>query len=211
MTETKPASKRHVYLFAAFLVIVIGGGLAAASYFAVSSKTVYIEKAQVEAPVISLAPTAGGTLRTLSVKAGDTVPGGFIVAQVGVELVKTTMGGLIISTDGDVGKLIPAGHTVVEMIDPAALRVVGQVQEDKGLADIKVGQSAVFTIDAFGSKKFVGVVDEISPAAESGDVVFSVSDKRQEQNFNVKVRFDTTAYPELRQGMSAKIWVYKGQ
>ena len=47
------------------------------------------------------------------------------------------------------------------------------------------------------------------PTAESSDVVFTVSDQRQEQNFDVKIKFDTTLYPELKNGMSAKIWVYK--
>jgi multidrug resistance efflux pump len=94
------------------------------------------------------------------------------------------------------------------MVDPSALRVVGEVQEDKGLKDMKVGQRVEFTVDAFGGKKFAGTIDEISPASQTSDVVFSVSDQRQEQNFDVKIKFDTAQHPELKQGMSAKIWVY---
>lgn len=207
--HTKEPFDRRILALAAAMVIVLGGGIAGATYFAVSQKTVYIDKAQIEAPVVDLAPTAGGTLRALYVSPGQHIGPNAVVAQVGIELIKSTAGGLVLTTQGDVGKLIPAGQTVVETIDPGALRVVGQVQEDKGLADIKVGQTASFTVDAFGGEQFTGVVDEVSPAASSGDVVFSVSDKRQEQNFDVKIRFDTAAHPELRQGMSAKIWVYK--
>jgi multidrug resistance efflux pump len=212
--NTTPAKKRRtlsrgVIALAASILLIVGGGSAVAAYFGVSSSRVYIDTAQVEAPIVSLAPTAGGTLERLNVKAGDTIPAGAVAAQVGVELIKSKAGGLVLSTEGDVGKLVPAGQTVVQMIDPGALRVVGSVEEDKGLADIKVGQTAVFTVDAFGGRKFTGVVDEISPAASSGDVVFSISDKRQEQTFDVKVRFDTNRYPELRQGMSAKLWIYK--
>lgn len=202
-------SNRPVIMLAAFLVVVIGGGIAALSYFAVSHRTVYIENAQIQAPVADLAPTAGGVLRQFFVSPGETIAPNTVVAQVGVELIKSTSGGLVLSTDGEVGKLIPAGQTVVEMIDPSALRVVGQVQEDKGLADIKVGQPASFTVDAFGSRKFTGIVDEVAPSSAQGDIVFSVSDKREEQNFDVKVKFDTAANPELKQGMSAKLWVYK--
>ncbi len=88
---------------------------------------------------------------------------------------------------------------------------MGKVQEDKGLTDIQVGQRAEFTVDAFGGKTFEGVVDEVAPTSQNSDVVFSVSDKREEQNFEVKIRFDTTANPEIKNGMSAKIKVYKAQ
>jgi hypothetical protein len=87
--------------------------------------------------------------------------------------------------------------------------VVGQVQEDKGLSQIKVGQSAIFTVDAFGSKQYSGIVDEISPTYNQGDIVFNISGARQEMNFDVKIRFDETQYPELKNGMSAKLWIYK--
>ncbi len=98
---------------------------------------------------------------------------------------------------------------VVTTIDPTQLQVVGQLEEDKGLASVQVGDTASFTVDAFGSKQFTGVVSEVSPTANSGDVVFAISDQRQEQDFDVKVKFDTQANPQLKQGMSAKIWVYK--
>ena len=200
---------RRVLVLCASILIVLGGGIAAAAYLAVSNETVYIEKSQIEAPVVELAPTTGGVLRSLTVKAGDTVVPNTVVAQVGVELIKSTAGGLVLLTHGDVGDTIAAGETVVETIDPAQLRVVGDVQEDKGLSAIKVGQVAAFTVDAFGGKTFSGIVDEIAPVANSGDVVFSISDKREEQLFDVKVRFDTISHSELKQGMSAKLWVYK--
>ena len=204
----KPLDHR-VLVLAALLVLGLGGGIAATSYLAVANKTVYIDKSSIDAPAINLAPTAPGVLRALFVKAGDIVAPNTPVAQVGVELIKSTQGGLVLSTQGDVGDGVGQGATVVTMIDPSALRVVGQVQEDKGLSDIKVGETAKFTVDAFGGRIFYGVVDEVSPEASQGDIVFSISDKRQEQTFDVKVRFDTTQYPELKQGMSAKLWVYK--
>ena len=81
------------------------------------------------------------------------------------------------------------------------------MDENKGLDRVRVGQYVTFTADAFGSKQYTGIVDEISPEARSGDIVFTISDARQEQVFDVKVRFDTTLYPELKNGMSARIWV----
>ena len=62
---------------------------------------------------------------------------------------------------------------------------------------------------AFGSKEYSGVVDEISPTSNVGDIVFNISNARQQQTFNIKIRFDVTQYPELKNGMSAKLWIYK--
>ena len=200
---------RRALALAAFLLVVVGGGIAVLAYIGVSGKSVYIDKATVSAPEAQLAPTVAGNLMHTYVAVGDLIAPNTVVAQVGVELIKSTAGGLVIDARTDIGTLIDPGTPVVTTIDPSALRVVGQVQEDKGLTDIKVGDVATFTVDAFGSQKFQGVVDEISPTSNTGDVVFTVSDNRQEQNFDVKVRFDTTQYPQLKNGMSAKIWVYK--
>jgi hypothetical protein len=95
------------------------------------------------------------------------------------------------------------------MFDPNELRVIGQIDEDKGLSDVKVGQDVEFTVDAYGSKKYTGIVDEISPVSREGDVVFNISDKREVKQFDVKVRFDISKYPELKNGMSAKMWIKK--
>jgi len=207
--QTKKPFDRRVFAVAAFLIVVVGGGIAILAYLGVSNKTVYIEKAAVQAPEVALAPTVSGELRHTYVKVGDVIAPNTVVAQVGVELIKSTSGGLVVDARTDEGATINAGTAVVTTVDPSQLRVVGSVEEDKGLTDIKVGAPATFTVDAFGSRKFMGVVSEISPTAQSGDVVFSVSDKRKEQNFDVKVAFDVSANPELKNGMSAKLWVYK--
>ena len=62
------------------------------------------------------------------------------------------------------------------------------MRKTKDLSDIKVGQNAIFTVDAFGSKKYSGIVDEINPTSDAGDIVFNISNTRQEMNFDVKVQ-----------------------
>lgn len=200
---------RRVLGLAAFIVVILGGGITTFAYLAVSQKTVYIDKGQISAPTVTLGPSAPGILKEVDVSEGDMVLPNTVVAQVGNELIKSTSGGLVITVNNNVGKLVNPGDTVVGMLDPTQLRVVGELQEDKGLVDIMPGERATFTVDAFGGKEYSGIVDEVAPTAQSSDVVFSVSDKRQEQNFDVKIRFDTTLYPELKNGMSTKIWVYK--
>ncbi len=125
----------------------------------------------------------------------------------GNEVIKTTTDGQIVFVSNAIGTLVNRGTVVARIVHPQDLRVDGHLQENSGLSDIAVGQKAMFTVDAFGSKQYSGVVDEVGATSRSGDIVFSISDKRAEQDFDVKIRFDANAYPELKDGMSAKIWV----
>jgi hypothetical protein len=66
-----------------------------------------------------------------------------------------------------------------------------------------------FTVDAFDGKEFEGRVESVSETSHAGDVVFNISDQRQTQNFDVKIWYDVNRYPELQNGMSAKVWILK--
>ncbi len=200
---------RNVWIIAAAFVILAAIAAAGLVYWNNVSSRVYIEKSEISAPKINLAPQNAGVLQEVFVKEGDKILADTVVARVGNELIKAQTGGTVIGVNNNIGKLFNRGETVVSMIDDGDLRAVGHLEEDKGLEYVRVGQTAVFTVDAFGSKKYFGVVDEVSPSSREGDVVFNISDQRQTNQFDVKVRFDTTRYPELKNGMSAKIWVDK--
>lgn len=192
----------------AVILVIIGSGL----YWYVSSKTVYIDQSIVQAPLINLSPANSGVLEQVFVQAGDTVTADEPVARVGNEIVTATTNGEIVTVDKNIGEFENAltGQAVVAtMIDPTQLRVVGHLDENAGLNEIQVGDPATFTVDAFGSKKYQGVVDEVAPSSEQSDVVFDISNERPTNQFDVYVRFDPAQYPELKNGMSARIWVYK--
>lgn len=202
-------AKIMLWIFLGLAIVgAVGGGL----YWYVSSKTVYIDQSQIQAPLINLSPDSSGVLQAVYVQAGDMVAADQPVAEVGDDVVKTQAAGEIVSVNQNIGQYLntlTGQATVATMIDPTQLRVVGNLDENKGLADIKVGDTAMFTVDAFGSEQFKGVVDEVAPTAESGSVVFDISDERPTQQFAVYVRFDPSEYPQLKNGMSARIWVYK--
>ncbi len=190
------------------LLLLIGGG----AYWYVSSKTVYIDQSVISAPVTDLSPSSPGVLEQVFVNVGDIVTVGEPIARVGDQIVEAQTKGEIVSVNNNIGAFInPAAEqgTVASMVDPSQLRVVGHLDENKGLSQVKVGDPVIFTVDAFGGKTFKGVVDEISPTSRSSAVVFSISNQRPTNEFDVKVRFSTTAYPELKNGMSARIWIYK--
>ncbi len=144
------------------------------------------------------------------VHVGDLVTANQPVARVGDGVVESQTGGEIVSVDQNIGEFENAmtGQAVVAtMIDPTQLRVVGRLDEDKGLAEVKVGDVAKFTVDAFGSKEYYGVVDEIGQISQ-GYTTSNIFSQRPTDQFNVYVRFDPARYPELKDGMSARIWVY---
>ncbi len=205
--DATPSSRLPI-MVAAGSVLVVGTIVGVLAILGVSSQRVEIENSLVSAPEITLAPTTPGILKQVYVSAGDTIPANTVVAQVGTELIKSTSAGLVISTGDQIGSVVSAQTPVVTMIDPSGLRIVGQIDEDKGLSRIAVGDKVIFTVDAFGSKQFKGVVSEVSPTSHDADVVFSISDKRAVQKFDVKVSYDVTQYPEIKNGMSARIWVY---
>jgi multidrug resistance efflux pump len=177
-------------------------------YFMTVSTRVAIDTALIQAPTIELAASQPGTLQEVYVNPGDEVAANTVVARVGNELIKTKVAGVVITIAEKLGTQVSPSQPIVEMIDPTQLRVVGKVDENKGLDRLQVGDSVVFTVDAFGGREFSAVVDEIAPTSEQSGVVFNISDKRAVKQFEIKARFDAASYPELKNGMSARMWVY---
>jgi len=190
------------------IVLLIIGLFIGAYYFYEISKSVYSDKAEIFAPLIILSPDQPSVLQKILVKNGDKVlanqpvakleQGGFVLAK---------QDGVVVSVNNQVGKMFSPGEPVVTTINPNDLKLIIHVAENKGLNLINVGQKVMFTVDAFDSKQFTGTVEEISQTSDQSSVVFSISDKRDEKNFSIKVKYDN--YPELLNGMSAKAWIYK--
>jgi multidrug resistance efflux pump len=197
------------HTFKIILATLIFAALLLGIYYLASAQgKVPIEKSEINAPVITLSPQISGVLEKIYVKEGDTISADTIVAKVSGVLIKSKIAGLVIYVQNTPGQIVNSQTAVVQMIDTIELRAIGHIAEDKGLKEIREGQKVEFTVDAFGSKKYEGVVESVSSASKLSDIVFSISDKRQEKEFNVKVKFDTNKYPELKQGMSAKMEIY---
>ena len=189
-------------------VIIIILLLIGFTYWRMVAGKVVIENSSIQAPVINLSSSTPGILSEIYVKVGDVVSDNTPVAKVGNETILSKISGIIASVNHQEGQFFGAGSPVVSMVNTKEEKVVGKIDEDKGLVDIKVGQPATFTIDAFGSKKFNGVVSEVSPISDESGVIFNISDKREIKKFDIKVSFDQNKYPMLKQGMSAKITVF---
>lgn len=191
--------------------VLIVAAIVGGAFFYVASGSVYIDQSVVDAPLINLSPVNSGVLSAVFVKEGDVVGPDTQIARVGDEIVKAKTEGEIVNVNTNIGQylnVLTGQGAVASMVDLASLRVVGHLAEDKGLARVKAGDPAAFTVDAFGGKRYQGIVSEVSPTSRATDVVFNISSERPTNEFDVKVRFDPAKYPELKNGMSARIWVY---
>ncbi len=189
-------------------MIIIFGSLGGFLFWQSTKDTVSIDNSILEAPIINISPTLPGTLNALYVKEGDRVLANAEVALVGSQVISTKDAGIVSSAPLLLGAYFAPGQTVASVVNDQEMKAVGSVEETNGLKDIKTGQRATFTVDAFPGNTYKGTVEEISPTSSDTGIVFSISDKRPIKKFNVKVRFNVGAYPELKNGMSAKIKIY---
>lgn len=188
------------------LIVIIGGAFL---YLQETSTKISVDNSIIQAPVITLSPLSSGILDKLYVKEGDSVSKSKIIALVNGNPIYAKTNGIVISVQNTPGQVVSSQTQLVQMIDPRELRVVGSVQENKGLKDVRVGERVTFSVDAFPGKVYEGSVDSISSTSKQQDIVFSISNQRPENDFDVKVIFDINRYPELKNGMSAKMTIYK--
>jgi multidrug resistance efflux pump len=169
---------------------------------------IFIDNSLIQAPVITISPSQSGKVQEIDVQEGQTVQTGDTLAVVGSETLRAETDGLIISASDLTGSAVNPETQLIQMIRPVNLRVSGTIDENKGLNDIRVGQVVSFTVDALPGNTFWGYVSEISPSAVAPSFSFSASSERATQQFVVYAKFNSAAYPNIKNGMSAKMTVY---
>lgn len=184
---------------------VIVGGI---FFYFKTTDRVPIESSLVDDQIIPIAPVVPGKLTDVYVIEGQKVHKGDALAVVGSEILRAYSDGIIVQTNNQLGSLISTQNPPIQMLNPDNMRISGTIDENKGLNKIKVGQVTSFTIDALPGKTFWGYVDEVSPMAKQTQISFSISSERPTQQFLVFARFNASAYPEIKNGMSAKMIIY---
>lgn len=187
------------------LLITAAGGLL---YYQKTRDRVLIENSIISAPVIPVSSVSAGTLNKLYVREGELIKKGDPVADIGDQTLRAEADALVVKALNVPGSVVSFQNPVVSLIRLSDLRVDGTVDENKGLNKLKVGQPVSFTVDAFPGKTYAGFIDEISATAKQTQIAFSISSERPVQQFEVFAKFDTAAYPEIKNGMSAKMTVF---
>ncbi|MEI6040156.1 MAG: efflux RND transporter periplasmic adaptor subunit [Candidatus Berkelbacteria bacterium] len=201
--------KKNKKIIPLIIIIIILMAVIGQMIWKSMNSKIYIDQAQVSASQIKLNSSTGGILKETFAQEGDILPANSIVARVSNEIIKNRTSGQLVKLNDGIGRSVLPGETIATIINPEDLKILAQIAENKGLEYVKPGQQAYFTIDAFGSKKFYGTVTEISPASDEGSLTFKISDKRETKNFDIKISYDHNTYPELKNGMSAKVWIIK--
>lgn len=177
-------------------------------FYQTTRNRVFIDNSVISTPIINIAPETPGKLTDMDVYENEKVKKGDLLAIVAGQGLHADTDGLIIMTNNQIGGLTSAQNPVAQMINLSDMRVAGTIDENKGLSDIKIGQVASFTVDALPGKTFWGYVDEVSPSSKQTQLSFSISSERPTQQFVVYVRFDAQKYPEIKNGMSAKLTIF---
>ena len=177
-------------------------------FFQKTTGRIYIDKSLIQAPVIVISPSLSGKVQEIDVKEGQAVKNGDTLAIVGSKALHADTDGLVIAASDLTGSTVTPQTQLIQMIRPVNLRVTGTIDENKGLNKIRVGQVISFTVDALPGNTYWGYVDEISPSAVAPAFSFSTSTERPTQQFTVYAKFDSTLYPAIKNGMSAKMVVY---
>jgi len=184
--------------------------LIASAYVIFESLTgrVFIDNSITQSPIITVSPSMSGKVQEIDVKEGQSVQTGDTLAVVGSETLRADTDGLVISAPDLTGSTVTPATALVQMIRPVNLRLAGSIDENKGLNQVRVGQVVSFTVDALPGATFWGYIDEVSPSSVSPVFSFSTSTERATQQFTVYARFNSSAYPAIKNGMSAKMVVY---
>ncbi|HWY80192.1 MAG TPA: HlyD family efflux transporter periplasmic adaptor subunit [Candidatus Sulfotelmatobacter sp.] len=169
---------------------------------------IFIDSSLIQAPLITISPSGNGKVQEMDVTEGQHVQKGDQLAIVGSEALRSDTDGMIVTSQNITGSTVGPQTQLIQMIRPVDFRVAGTIDENKGLDSIKLGQVVSFTIDAFPNKTYWGFVDEVSPTAKTAQLSFSISSERPTQQFVIYARFDSARYPEIKNGMSAKMTIY---
>jgi membrane fusion protein (multidrug efflux system) len=119
--------------------------------------------------------SAHSGLRSLAAVNGAAVAGGearVVAAQAAVAAAKlqlqytvltAPMAGTIARRSVEPGALVQIGQSLMSIVPDSALWVTANLKETQ-LTDVRVGQPATFTVDAYPGRRFEGTVVSLSPA-----------------------------------------------
>lgn len=183
---TKPASRRRWLIIGALLAIgLIAGGLSAVRWWLDSSRYVNTNNAQVAGRLVQVGSVAAGRVAAVRYDIGERVRRNDVVAALHVPVpVVTSTGatrneyrqtndtlvevfspvdGVVIARGASPNDTIPAGQSIVTLVDPSQLWVNANVEETQ-IRRVRLGQRVIVHLDALDID-LEGRVVAITPAS----------------------------------------------
>jgi len=134
------------------------------------------EDAKINGDLVKICPLGSGKISELFLKEGYFVKKNEIVGRIEIinladsnielSLVRSPINGVILKKQGTVGEIVTAGQILAYVIDPKALYITANIEENL-IKKIKIGQKVDVKLDEYKNKKFTGTIDSIGEAANS--------------------------------------------
>jgi multidrug resistance efflux pump len=200
--------KRTIVWRTLLIILVVGLVVGGYVYYEKNRDRIFIDTSLVSATIVTIGPAAPEKLTEQDAYEGERINKGDTIAKTDSQTFFADTDGLIVLANNQIGGIVSQQNPIAQLINLSDMRIAGTIDENKGLNQVKIGQVASFTVDALPGREFFGYVDEISPSAKQTQLAFSISSERPTQQFVIYARFDASKYPEIKNGMSAKMTVY---
>lgn len=208
-------------IFPIFLIIILG--LAGGAYYvqqnSAGSRSLNYS-GTIEATLIHLSSSVGGTIKNVYVQEGNPVQAGDVLmdlyagakssqASSSNEKIVSPIGGTVLEVLFQPGETATPGASLVVVSNLEALTLTVYVPEDR-YGVIMLGQDYPVTVDSFPGQAFNGRVAYISDHAEFTPRNVQTTDSRKATVFAIKLDLDPSG-GRLKPGMPADVNFQGGQ
>ena len=173
-TQGKKSNTKLILILVLTLVFAAGAGVGI--YF-IRQSVNYLttDNARVTTTLIAITPPVPGILERFTIYEGQRVSENQILGWVeGGEVMRSPVDGIVIHTNAVQNQAVSPMEVIAVIADLNNLHIQANIEETD-IARIQVGQSAIVTIDPFGSRQFTGYIREIghiTQAELTGNAMF---------------------------------------
>lgn len=149
---------------------------------------------------VKVSPAMPGEITSLKVSEGDTVKKGQTLAILNnITVVKSPISGIILSLkvkEGETvtGSSFTAGTEMMTIADMSSMELRVNAGEGE-VMQIRKGDTADITVDAYSERKFRGVVTHIANVVKAGSPAMGLSN--DVTSYEVKISIDSASYSDL--------------
>jgi multidrug resistance efflux pump len=206
------------------VLLAIAGGI---GYYLYHNYMYYsTDDAQVTGTIVPINAPVAGQLTTLTVKRGDTVTAGEVLATVtpaasannsqsaSAELrIASPISGTIVQIPAVQGQNVSPGLPLIQLINLQAVFVTAYVDES-AINNVSIGQDVDIMVDAYSGTTFTGHVQEIVQATAGQFSLLPNQDPtsgnftKVSQRIPVIIMLDSNAGKDLFPGMSAETTIH---
>jgi multidrug resistance efflux pump len=218
-----------VPLLITIALIAIAGGI---GYWIYNGYMYYnTDDAQITGPIVNVSAPSAGNLATLTVKQGDNVTVGQVIATITPMTATTTassgatapaattlkitspINGTVLQTSAVQGQALSPGLPIAELTDLHSVNVTAYVDEGS-IDNVKIGQDVDIHVDAYSDTSFTGHVQQIVMAT-AGEFSLLPTEDNASGNFTkvgqripVIISVDGNVGKALVPGMSVEVTIH---